>query len=210
MYHISTTWKPHNFWCDQMSGKNELQRLWTVFQSEKELNFYEKNVHKYWFCFVSFEVHTFFCQKAEIFHVPFIFHFFKVKTNKYVQFWVIFKPNLGRKEKVLKFSFQCSMKSSMSFERSLCIAIYATRILTMYLWKGQDVCYHYPHCTATKIQPVQCTWEKICFWVSNWFVLGLSPVWVPVTVSGCCEQMLTHSFVSICCVRFYSNKKIFW
>ena len=72
----------------------------------------------------------FFCQKAEIFHAPFIFHFFKVKTNKYVQFWVIFKPNLGRKEKVLKFSFQCSMKSSMSFERSLCIAIYATRILT--------------------------------------------------------------------------------
>ena len=61
--------------------------------------------------------------------------------------------------------------------------------------RTQDVCYHYPHCTATKIQPVQCTWEKICFWVSNWFVLGLSPVWVPVTVSGCCEQMLTPSFI---------------
>ena len=65
-----------------MSGKNELQRLWTVFQSEKELDFYEKNVLKYWFCFVSFEVH--FCQKAEIFHAPFIFYFFKVKTNKYM------------------------------------------------------------------------------------------------------------------------------
>ena len=93
------------------------------------------------------------------------------------------------------------MKSSMSsnciFELSLRIATYATRIITMYLWKGQDVCY--PHCTATKIQPVQCTWEKICFWVSNWFVLGLSPVWVPVTVSGCCEQMLTHSLVHSFC-----------
>ena len=27
---------------------------------------------------------TFFCQKAEIFHAPFIFYFFKVKTNKYM------------------------------------------------------------------------------------------------------------------------------
>ena len=80
-----------------MSGKNELQRLWTVFQSEKELNFYEKNVSTGFA--LSHLKYIFFVKRQKYFMHRSFFTFSKSKQTSIYNFGSFLYQMLDEKKK---------------------------------------------------------------------------------------------------------------